>query len=105
MGIVWKSMGDDPRKRKEGGRFEQRITLDAVLGVFDEVRGPVVTSSDVAAAIDCTPKTAKRKLETLSDEGRIEGRETAGRTVWWRIDASVSDLVLQSASEVEDATE
>lgn len=76
-------MGNDSQKREEGGRFQSSTTPEDVIDVFDEVRGPVVTSSDVADALDCSPKTAKRKLEALADVGRIGGRETAGRTVWW----------------------
>ena len=79
------------QEREEGGRFQASVTPEDVLAVFEEIRGPVVTSSDVAAKRDCSPKTAKRKLESLADDGKIEGRETAGRTVWWLTEDSADE--------------
>ena len=79
-------MGEEDQKRKAGGRFEVSTSHEDVMAVFEAVEGPVVTSSDVAAVCDCSGKTAKRKLEELASQGRIQGRETAGRTVWWRTD-------------------
>lgn len=93
-------MGDDTQKRKEGGRFQESITLDAALGVFDAVDGPVVTSSDVADVLDCTRKTAKRKLDALEREGRIEQRETAGRTVCWKSDSEKQRFTEDETSPV-----
>lgn len=72
--------------REDSGRFTVTVTLGDVLGVFDAVAGPVVTSGDVADALDCSRETARRKLRTLEDEGRVAGRETAGRVVWWIVD-------------------
>jgi hypothetical protein len=83
MGVHSQSMADESQKRKAGGRFEISITHEDVLSTFEAVKGPVVTSRDVAEVCDCSGKTAKRKLEELSAEGRIQGRETGGRTMWW----------------------
>lgn len=80
-------MGDDDPKREEGGRFQETIPLDAVIDVFDQVEGPIITSSDVADVLDCARKTAKRKLESLDHEGRVQSRSTAGRTVYWKSDS------------------
>lgn len=80
-------MGDGEQKREEGGRFQETISLDAVMDVFDEVDGPVITSRDVADVLDCTRKTAKRKLDALERRDRIEQREAAGRTVCWVSDS------------------
>lgn len=80
------NMGDDSTEREEGGRFKPSVTLADALEVFDQVSGPVVTSSDIAEQCDCTPQTAKRKLEKLESQGQVQSRETAGRTVWWRVD-------------------
>jgi response regulator of citrate/malate metabolism len=84
MDLYSRNMGGENQKRQAGGRFKTTVTHEDVLSTFEAVEGPVVTSSDVAAVCDCSGKTAKRKLEELADEGRINGRETAGRTVWWR---------------------
>ena len=73
------------KERGETGRYVETAPLDAVLAVFEQVRGPVVSSADVADALDCSTDTARRKLAELHREGRVERRETAGRVVWWRV--------------------
>lgn len=70
-------------EREDTGRFSQTVSLDDVLAVFELVEGPVVTSGDVAEALDCSRETARRKLRSLADQGRVAGRSTAGRVVWW----------------------
>jgi biotin operon repressor len=73
-------MGKD---RSETGRYKETTTLDGVLGVFNEVRGPIVTSADVADELGCSRDTARRKLAELHRNERVDRRETAGRVVWW----------------------
>lgn len=74
------------RKRSDTGRYTEAVTLDAVLGVFEKVEGPVVTSGDVAEALDCSRETARRKLRRLEEQDQIASRKTAGRVVWWLVD-------------------
>lgn len=73
-------------EREETGRYTETVTLDDVLGVFETVDGPVVTSGDVAEALDCSRETARRKLRTLEEQGTVASRKTAGRVVWWVVD-------------------
>lgn len=75
------------REREDTGRYTETVTPDDVIGVFEAVEGPVVTSSDVAEALDCSRETARRKLRTLEEQGRVASRKTAGRVVWWGVDA------------------
>jgi predicted ArsR family transcriptional regulator len=75
------------RERSKTGEFKETVTLDAVLDVFTQVPGPIVTSADIADALDCSRETARRKLSTLQDQNVITSRETAGRVVWWRTEA------------------
>lgn len=74
------------RERGDSGRYTETVTLADVLGVFEDVEGPVVTSGDVAEARDCSRETARRKLRTLEEQGRVASRKTAGRVVWWIVD-------------------
>lgn len=74
------------REREESGRYTETVTERDVLGVFAAVRGPVVTSGDVADELDCSRETARRKLRALESDGRVASRKTAGRVVWWRVD-------------------
>ena len=73
-------------EREDTGRYVETVTLDDVFAVFETVEGPVVTSGDVAEALDCSRETARRKLRTLEEQERIAGRKTAGRVVWWVVD-------------------
>jgi len=75
------------RKRGDGGRYTESVTLRNVLDVFSTVDGPVVTSGDVADALDCSRATARRKLSTLEERGRVSSRKTAGRVVYWCVDS------------------
>jgi hypothetical protein len=74
------------RERTDAGTFAETVTLDGVLGVFDAVRGPVITSSDVADALDCTTEAARQKLTRLYDQGRVDKRKTGRTVVYWRTD-------------------
>jgi predicted ArsR family transcriptional regulator len=73
-----------PRERGERGQYRTTVTPDDVLDVLAAVRGPVVTSADVADALDVTRETARRKLDSLTDDSRLDSRKTAGRVVYWR---------------------
>ncbi len=88
---------------RDEGRFTERISLEDVLGVFDHVKGPVVTSSDVADRLDCSGETARRKLRELAETGRVESRKTAGRVVWWRTDAETTAAEIDPDDSFWDA--
>ena len=87
------------RKRSAGGEFAEAVTLDAVLGVFERVEGPVATSGDVADALGCTTQTARRKLKQLRDEGQVGSRLAGRTTVWWLTDATGKERAPASALE------
>jgi hypothetical protein len=74
-------MGD--RERSDSGTFVETVSLEDVLGVFDDVRGPVITSSDVADQLDCTTEAARQKLTRLYDQGEVDKRKTGRVVVWW----------------------
>ena len=73
-----------PREQSDTGGFVETVHLDDVMGVFEEVEGPpVITSSDVADALGCTPDTARRKFRELEREGRIKRRDPSSRVSLW----------------------
>lgn len=75
-----------PRERGDSGQYVSTVEGDDVLSVFEAVRGPVVTSADVAEVLDVTRETARRKLNALVGEGTLDKRKTAGRVVYWAVD-------------------
>jgi hypothetical protein len=79
------------RERSDAGTFVETVTLEAVRDVFTQVRGPVVTSSDVAAALECTTEAARQKLTRLYDRGEIDKRKTGRTTVYWRKEGSAGE--------------
>ena len=81
------------QNRDEQGQFSEQIGLSDVLDLFDLVDGPVVTSGDVASATGGSRDTARRKLDTLYEQGRVGRRKTSGRVIYWRLDAVDPDPV------------
>lgn len=81
------------QNRDDRGQFSEQVGLSDVLDVFDLVDGPVVTSGDVASETGCSRDSARRKLDTLHERGRVGRRKTAGRVVYWRLDAVEPDPV------------
>jgi predicted ArsR family transcriptional regulator len=74
------------RERDESGKYVETVGPENVLDVFDEVRGPVITSSDVADALDCTTEAARQKLARLYEEGKVDKRKTGRTVVYWLSD-------------------
>lgn len=75
------------RERTDEGTYAETVTPEGVLGVFDAVEGPVITSSDVADVLDCTTEAARRKLRRLVDRKTLAYRKTGRTNVYWRTDA------------------
>jgi hypothetical protein len=73
-----------PRERGDDGQYRSTVEGDDVVQVFDTVRGPVVTSADVADELGVTRETARRRLNRLVDDGSLSKRKTAGRVVYWQ---------------------
>lgn len=74
------------RERSDAGTFVETVSLDNVRDVFNQVRGPVVTSSDVADALGCTTEAARQKLGRLVDRGELDRRKTGRTVVYWRVE-------------------
>jgi len=73
------------RERDNSGQYVETVSPGDVLGVFDHVDGPVITSGDVADVHGCTTEAARQKLLQLHEDGQL-GKRKAGRTlVYWRL--------------------
>ena len=71
------------KEHGESGEFVETVTIKKVREVFDDVRGPVVLSADVADRLDCSHETARRKLKQLHDRGDLERRKVSRRVLYW----------------------
>lgn len=73
-------------KRNEGGEFTSEVTMEDVLGIFDSVEGPAITSTDVSDHLGCSREVARKRLSELHEEGRVERRKSGRTVLWWRTD-------------------
>lgn len=71
---------------REDNQFTGGVSIEDVLGVFNQVKGPVVTSSDVADYLDCSRETARRKLREFEEMHRVASRKTTECVGWWLTD-------------------
>jgi predicted ArsR family transcriptional regulator len=74
------------RERDESGQYVETVGPDDVLDVFGHVRGPAITSSDVADALNCTTEAARQKLTRLHEEGKVNKRKSGRTVLYWRTD-------------------
>lgn len=90
------------RERTKDGTFQETVTLGAVLDVFNSVRGPVITSSDVSDALECSTEAARQKLARLYDRGDVDRRKTGRTVVYWRTDTAAESGRERAVTPTED---
>ncbi|MFB6201657.1 MAG: hypothetical protein ABEI98_06570 [Halorhabdus sp.] len=73
------------RARDENGQFADSVATEDVLGVFDDVAGPVVTSTDVADVLGISTESARQHLNDLVGE-TLRRRKTGRTIVYWRVE-------------------
>lgn len=76
-----KPIGYMARRRARDGQFEQKSSLDDVMALFDDIRGPVLTTKEVAEQFDCTTELARQKFQRLEDQGRVASKSPGRDTV------------------------
>ena len=69
--------------RDEKGRFEEKVTLEDVLNLFEA--GEPLSATDVADEFDISNRAALYKLEALKEGDKIERKQVGSRAiVWWK---------------------
>jgi hypothetical protein len=58
------------------------VTPEDVLGVFDPVEGPMITTSGVIDVLDSSCEVARNRLNELVGRGLV-ARGKSGRVVLW----------------------
>ncbi len=74
------------QERDDNGRYLADVTPEDVLGVFDSVKGPTITTSDVVDVLDCSREVAWNRLNDLVKRGVVERRKSGRVVLWWRVD-------------------
>jgi hypothetical protein len=75
------------RERDDDWRYLADVTPDDVLGVFDSVDGPTITTSDVVAVLGCSGEVARTRLNDLVECGLVERRKSGRVVLWWRLES------------------
>ena len=88
--------------------FEHDVPVHLVetLAVFDDasVPGTPLTAQDVAAALDCGPDAASKRLDALVERGVLATRDVGdGERVWWRPRESSTDDAAAAVGESVEA--
>jgi len=76
----------DTRVRDDSGRYSSEVTVEDVLGVFETVDGPTITTTDVVNALGCSREVARNRLSELTERGLVERRKSGQIVLWWRTD-------------------
>jgi len=69
------------RKRDDKGQYTEEVSIDNVLDAFRNAELPVLTSNEVAEALDCSRASAYNKLESLVDQGELRKKKVGARAV------------------------
>jgi len=66
---------------------DPETTSEAVLEIYSQLEDPCMplTAQEVADELDCSRRTALRRLKDLEEENKIRSKKVGGRSrVWWR---------------------
>lgn len=66
---------------------DPEITQESVLEVFSELDDPCtpLTAQEIADDLDCSRRTALRRLKELHEESELQSKKVGGRSrVWWQ---------------------
>lgn len=74
----------EEREHADSGQFVSEYSEEAVMGVFEVVEGPSIMTRDVERELGCSLETARQKLISLNEQGRVGRRKVGGRSLWWK---------------------
>jgi len=62
-----------------------RVTDEEILDVFRAADDPVLSTAEVTDRLPIKRSATYKRLVSLRDEGRLDGKDVGGRnSVWWR---------------------
>lgn len=74
----------DNQPRGEGGRFDEKVTDQDVLLVFDAAREPFLTTAEVAEELPVSRDAVYRRLESMRERDLVGKKKAGARAVgWW----------------------
>lgn len=92
--------------RDDAGRFEETVTEQEILKVFDYEDDPVLTASEVAEGLrrfgkQMTSEGVRNRLEEMAEHGLVSRKKLGSRAVgWWaevapELDAETVEMVAE----------
>jgi len=72
-----------------GGSDEEdseNVTTEDIVKVFRHHESPAITSRDVSVVLGCSRDLARRRLQTLADEGVVKRHKSGNIVLWWHPD-------------------
>lgn len=73
-----------PRERATDGTFETSVSDEDILFFFRTGERPFYAATEIAAEFDFSDTHARRRLQSLSEAGRLNEIDVSDRhTVWW----------------------
>ncbi|MEZ3114858.1 hypothetical protein RYH80_02855 [Halobaculum sp. MBLA0147] len=85
-------MSDAPVDTDGRADANETVTADDVVGLFDVVEGPVLTTRDVRLLTGVGPDRARSLLEELVEDGRLATRVSGQTGLYWRRDDEPVDV-------------
>ena len=77
---------DPPSKPGRKPKVTDAELLNAIQTILDETKSPIVTSTDLADAVDLKPAMARRRLKQLVEADVLASRKVGARArVWWPV--------------------
>lgn len=73
------------RNRDDQGQYIEKMKGETVLEALDEADDPVMTVTEIAGKLGVSGETARRRLNELHEQGKVQRKEVGARAVvWWR---------------------
>jgi repressor of nif and glnA expression len=97
------------QERDKGGRFEETVTDQEILKVFDCEDDPVLSASEVADGLrrfgtQITSEGVRNRLEAMAEEGLVSRKRLGARAVGWWAEVA-PELDVETAETVDTRTE
>lgn len=111
---MWVHTQDDSMSqgRDDAGRFEQTVTEQDILKVFDYEDDPVLTAPEVANGLarfgkQMTSEGVRQRLETMDEEELVSRKQMGARAVgWWaEVAPELDSEVVETVESRKDSEE
>jgi repressor of nif and glnA expression len=95
--------------RDDAGRFDETVSEQEILKVFDYEDDPVLTAPEVAEGLErfgkqITSEGIRNRLEAMADKGLVSRKKLGARAVGWWAEVA-PELAAETAETIEDRQE